>query len=477
MTFAEYESFDGLGLAELVGRGDVNAEELLDALIARVELHDGALNAVVTTMFDQARAAIAADLPQGPFTGVPFLLKDLNLFCAGVRMTNGSAIFSECYPDFDATIVERYRAAGLVIAGKTNTPELGIAATTEPALNGPTRNPWRTTHSPGGSSGGAAAAVAAGYLPVAHATDGGGSIRIPASMCGLFGLKPSRGRMPSGPITGEGLAGMSTGHCVSWTVRDSAALFDCVAGPAPGDPYAAPPLERPLLQEVGAPAGRLRIAFTTTDFHGQAVDERCVQAALDTAKLCEDMGHSVEEASPELQDLDLLRAWRIIPAANLWNTVHARAAALGREPRPGDVEPITWRWMQESQQVTSAQYLETVSNMHLIGRRMGAFFEQYDLLLTPTLARPPIALGEIDMSTDDVDAFVHKVFVEVSPFTPLFNQTGGAAMTVPLHHSDDGLPIGVQFAGRLGDEAKLIRLAAQLEEAAPWRERRPEAPF
>ena len=252
---AEYEQYDALGLAELVRQRQVTPQELLEAAMARVEARDGTINAVVTKMYDQARAAIAAGLPAGPFTGVPFMLKDLGVLYAGVRTSNGSRIFSDFVADHDSTLVARYKAAGLVIMAKTNTPEFGIAATTEPQLFGPTRNPWSVAHSAGGSSGGAAAAVAAGYLPMAHATDGGGSIRIPASKCGLFGLKPSRGRNPAGPDLGEGLAGMATGHCVSRSVRDSAALLDATHGPAPGDPYAAPPLPRPMLDEVGAPRG------------------------------------------------------------------------------------------------------------------------------------------------------------------------------------------------------------------------------
>ena len=468
MNIAEYESYDALGLAELVRTGEVSAEELLDSMIERIEAHDVTVNAVVTAMFDEARACIAAGLPTGPFTGVPFMLKDLNLFYAGARTTNGSAMFADYRPDFDSTLVERYRAAGLVIAGKTNTPEFGIAATTEPTINGSTANPWKPGYSPGGSSGGAAAAVAAGYLPVAHATDGGGSIRIPASNCGLFGLKPTRGRTPNGPLVGEGMAGMSTGHCVSRSVRDSAALLDATGGPAPGDPYAAPRLARPLLDEVQVPPGQLRIALCTTDYRGGEVHPECVGAARATAVLCEELGHVVEEARPDLDEFDLIRAWRVIPAANLWNIVHGRAKALAREPRPRDVEPVTWAWMQESQSCTSAEYLQCVTEMHMIGRRTGAFLERYDFLLTPTMGCPPIRVGEMDMGTEDVDRYVSFLFEEVAPFTPLFNQTGGAAMSLPLHESADGLPIGVQFGGRLGDEPKLIRLAAQIEQARPW---------
>jgi len=359
-----------------------------------------------------------------------------------------------------------------VIMAKTNTPEFGIAATTEPQLFGPTRNPWSMEHSAGGSSGGAAAAVAAGYLPMAHATDGGGSIRIPASKCGLFGLKPSRGRNPAGPDLGEGLAGMATGHCVSRSVRDSAALLDATQGPAPGDPYAAPPLPRALLDEVGAPPGRLRIAVCTTDYLGKPVHPACAAAVEATAKLCASLGHDVEEARPDFAGLPLSRAWRVVPAANMWLNVNARARVLGRAPVPGDVEPLTWAWMQEGRRFTAAEYMETIATMHSLGRRMAAFLENYDLLLTATLARPPLKLGEMDTTSDDVERYVAFLFDEFAPLTPLFNQTGGAAMSVPLAWTPDGLPIGVQFGGGLGDEPTLIRLAAQLEQAQPWAHRR-----
>ena len=472
MTFSEYERYDALGLAQLVRNREVSAEELLTACIERIEQRDGKVNAVVTTLFDEAKAAIKTGLPEGPFTGVPFALKDLNLLYAGVPTSNGSQIFSDFVPDHDSTLVERHKAAGLVITAKTNTPELGIAATTEPLLHGPTRNPWHLERSSGGSSGGAAAGVAAGYWPMAHATDGGGSIRIPASMCGLFGLKPSRGRVPQGPDVGEGIAGMATGHCVSRSVRDSAALLDATAGPAPGDPYAAPPFSRPLLDELDSDPGQLRIALCRTDFRGEAIDPECERAVMEAAKLCEGLGHAVEEARPDFATLSLDRAWRVIPAANLWLSVNARARALGRDPRPDDVEPLTWEWMHEGRTFSAADYMQAVTTMHLLGRRVGEFLTRYDLILSSTLARPPIPLGFLDTTTRDVEAYVALCFGHISPLTPLGNQTGGAAMTVPLHWSDDGLPIGVQFTGGLGDEPKLIRLAAQLERAAPWGERR-----
>ena len=473
MTFPEYETFDALGLAELVRKGEISPSELLDAAIERIEARDERIGAVVFRLYDQARNAIAAGLPDGPFTGVPFSLKDLGVFCAGVPTTSANSLFADFVPDHDSSLVARYRRAGLVILAKTKTPELGLSLTTEPVLYGPTHNPWNLDYSPGGSSGGAAAAVAAGYMPMAHATDGGGSIRAPASYCGLFGLKPSRGRVSSAPDFGEALAGMATSHCLSWSVRDSAALLDASAGPEPGDPYAAPPFKRPLLEEVGSPPGRLRIALCTTDFLGNKVDPECEAAARAAAALCESLGHHVEEARPDIDGLSLIEAWRVIPAINLLVNVTARAKALGRALKPSDLEPMNRAWMELGRGYSAADYLRTISLMHALARRVGAFLEHHDLILTPTLGQPSLKLGVVDTSGQDIDRHISLLFETIAPHTALFNQTGGAAMSVPLHRTKDGLPVGVQFAGRLGDEPKLIRLAAQLEEAQPWANTRP----
>lgn len=473
MTFEEYEDYDALGLAELVRTGAASPSELLDAAIERIELRDNQIGAVVINMYDLARAAIAAGLPNGPFTGVPFALKDLSVLYAGVPTTAASRLLADVVPDHNSAVVERYKRAGLVILAKTKTPEFAVSLTTEPTLYGPTRNPWNLAYSAGGSSGGAAAAVAAGYMPMAHATDGGGSIRAPASFCGLFGLKPSRGRISPAPDFGEALAGMATSHCVSRSVRDSAALLDISAGTEPGDPYVAPPFARPLLDEVGAPPGHLRIALCTTDFFGNPVDSECVAAAMAAAMLCESLGHHVEEARPDLSDLSLIEAWRIIPAVNLLSNVTQCAEALGREPLPTDLEPMNWAWLELGQRANAKDYFRAVSTMHALARRVGAFLGQYDLILTPTLGQPSLKLGVVNTSGQDIDRHISQLFETIAPHTALFNQTGGAAMSVPLHWSEGGLPVGVQFGGKLGDEPKLIRLAAQLEEAQPWFNKRP----
>jgi Asp-tRNA(Asn)/Glu-tRNA(Gln) amidotransferase A subunit family amidase len=468
VTFPEYENYDALGLAELVRQGAVSASELLEAAIERIEARDGEIGAVVIRMYDQARAAIAAGLPSGPFTGVPFSLKDLSVFYTGVPTTAACRLFTDFIPDHDSTVVARFKHAGLVILAKTKTPEFALSLTTEPVLYGPTRNPLSPAHSPGGSSGGAAAAVAGGYMPMAHATDGGGSIRVPASFCGLFGLKPSRGRVSPAPDFGEALAGMATSHCVSRSVRDSAALLDVSAGAEPGDPYAAPPFARPLRDEVGAPPGRLRIALCATDFLGNAIDPECAAAATAAARLCESLGHHVEQARPDFTGLSIIEAWRVIPAVNLLVNVTQRARALGRQPMPSDLEPMNWAWLELGRRVGAADYLRTVSTMHALARRVGSFLERYDLILTPTLGQPSLKLGVIDTSGQDIERHISLLFETIAPHTALFNQTGGAAMSVPLHRTQDGLPVGVHFAGRLGDEPLLVRLAAQLEEAQPW---------
>jgi amidase len=471
----EFERYDGLGLADLIRQREINAAELLDVAIACVEERNPAINAVVSRLYDEARAAIAAGLPAGPFTGVPYLLKDLGILCAGAVTSYGSALFADSVADHDSEITIRLKRSGLVLFGKTNTPEFGLAASTEPRLFGPTRNPWNLEYSAGGSSGGAAAAVAAGMAPMAHATDGGGSIRIPASCCGLFGLKPTRARNPMGPDLGEAWSGCSVGHAITRTVRDSAALLDATSGPEIGDPYWAPPPARPFLAEVGADPGRLRIALTTRPWNDRPVDPECVAAAMAAARLCEQLGHHVEEATPAVDAEALAAAVRTIAGANLRAQLDRRAAALGREVTADDVEKITWELAAEGCTGTPADYARSIIVLHRTGRGVGRFFTRYDLLLTPTLCRPPYRLGVQDMMTDDRESFTEALQSSIA-FTALFNACGNPAMSVPLGWSGTGLPIGVQFAAPFGDEATLLRLAAELEAAQPWANRRPPRP-
>jgi len=471
----EFARQDGLGLAELVRRREVSAAELLEAAMAAIEAFNHEINAVVCRLYDQARAAVAAGLPVGPFTGVPYLLKDLGAHYQGAVTSHGGALFKDFVADHDSEITIRLKRAGLVILGKTNTPELGLASSTEPRLFGPTRNPWHLGHSAGGSSGGSAAAVAAGMVPMAHATDGGGSIRIPASACGLFGLKPTRARNPLGPDQGEGWGGASVGHAVTRTVRDSAALLDATSGPDLGDPYWAPPPARPFLEEVGRDPGRLRIAIATTPWNGQAVDPECAEAARAAARLCERLGHHVAEASPVVDAAALGAATLVVIGANLRAALEARAAALGRALDPDDVERITWIRAMDGHTARAADYARAIGVMHRTGRVVAPFFERFDALLTPTMCRPPHPLGVIDMMTTDAVAYGQAVLGTIA-FTSLWNACGNPAMSVPLGWSRAGLPLGVQFVARFGDEATLFRLGAQLEAAQPWAARRPPLP-
>jgi amidase/6-aminohexanoate-cyclic-dimer hydrolase len=468
----EYESYDALGLAELIRNGEAKPSEVLEAAIARLEERNPKLNAVVIPMIDEARAAAAGDLPEGPFRGVPFLLKDLHLMASGARTSFGCRLFEDFVADHDSEIVARYRKAGLVIFGKSASPEFGFTTTTESKLFGQTRNPWNTSHTAGGSSGGAAAAVAGGIVPLANASDGGGSIRIPASCCGLFGMKPTRARTPAGPDAGEGWSGMSSVHAVSRSVRDSAALLDASAGPDLGAPYWAPPPERPYLEEVGRPAGRLRIAFQSQSFNGTETHPDCAAAVAEASRLCAELGHQVEE-DPLRVDADALRqATGTIIAANLRFVVEDRAAILGRAFTEEDLEPVTYLTVNRAAETGSAEYARSIRVIHGIGREVARFLQRYDVLLTPTMATPPLPLGVLSLSNPDFGEVLENLLKTIG-FTQLFNAAGNPAMSVPLAWNDAGLPIGVQFAGRFGDEATLFRLAGQLEQARPWFDRRP----
>jgi amidase/6-aminohexanoate-cyclic-dimer hydrolase len=374
--------------------------------------------------------------------------------------------------DHDSDLVARYRRAGLVVVGKTNTPELGLSPSTEPVVFGPTRNPWNLGHSPGGSSGGAAAAVAAGILPLAHATDGGGSIRIPASCCGLFGLKVTRARNPAGPDVGEGWSGMGVGHAVTRSVRDSAALLDATHGPAPGDPYHAPPPARPFLQEVGADPGRLRIALATDASGGVPIHEECRAAAEAAGKLCQSLGHDVEIADPGIEHEPMWQAFEIIIAGNVAVAVAARARARGPAPDKNELEPATWRFLEAGWTLSAEDYARAVFILHRTGRQMARFMADYDVILTPTLAHLPPPLGQMTMAVEDVEAYAAMLRSYI-PYTPIANVTGQPAVSLPLHWSQDGLPVGVMFAGRFGDEATLLRLSSQIEAAQPWADKRP----
>ena len=470
--FAEYEQYDGLGLAGLIQARHVTPDELLDAALARVEARNPLVNAVTMPLYDHARRAIAAGLPDGPFRGVPFLMKDLTAPIAGVPMTRSCRYYADAPPPAaDSTHVARLKAAALVICGRTNTCELGLSLTCEPQLHGATKNPWDPTRISGGSSGGAAAAVGARMLPMAHATDGFGSIRAPAACCGLVGLKPTRGRNTLAPYVGEGLAGLSAEHAVTLSVRDSAALLDATAGPGAGDPYSAPPAARPFRQEVGADPGRLRVAFTTISPNGAKVDAESVRTLAETAKLCADLGHHVEEANPVIEGEAVVPTFLTLVAANTVVNL-AGHPTKGRPAHEDEVEKVTWATAKLGERVSGADYVRATQTAHRLGRQMAAFHSQWDVLLTPGLATLPVALGYLDMMMDDVHEYWRRVF-HFSPFTVWFNITGQPAMMLPLGTASSGMPLATQLVGRYGDEATLFRLAAQLEAARPWFDRKP----
>ena len=471
-AFADYDAHDALGLAELVRQRKVAPAELLEAAIARVEARNGAVNAVTMPLYDFARATLAQGLPEGPFTGVPFLMKDLTASIAGVKMTRGSRFFADTPPPAaDSEHVARLKRAGLVIFGRTNTCELGLSLTCEPQLHGPTRNPWDPTRISGGSSGGAAAAVGARMLPMAHASDGFGSIRAPAACCGIVGLKPTRGRNTMAPYIGEGLGGCSTEHAVTLSVRDCAALLDATAGAGPGDPYVAPPPARPFLAEVGAAPGRLRIAWTATAPNGAPIDAEPLRVLRETAALCADLGHQVEQAEPAIDGATVVTTFLTLAAANTAVNLAGHPTA-GRPPQPDEVERVTWATGQIGERLSAADYVRATQAAHRLGRQMAAFHVQWDVLLTPGLATAPPKLGWIDMMLEDVGEYWRRVFA-FSPFTVWFNLTGQPAIMLPLGRSPDGLPVAVQCVARYGDEATLFRLASQLEAARPWIGRRP----
>jgi amidase len=464
---------DATAQAGLVRERELTPAELVAAAIERIERLNPVLNAVVTPMYDRALEQARGELPEGPFSGVPYLLKDLGAQVAGVRYTEGSRFLAGFVSQHDQELVLRHRRAGLIGLGKTNTPEFGILPTTEPLLSGPTRNPWNLEHSSGGSSGGSAAAVASGMVPIAHASDGGGSIRIPASCCGLFGLKPTRMRNPTGPGLGDGLAGHSVEHALTRSVRDSAALLDATAGPDPGAPYFAPPPGRPFSSEVGADPGRLRIAVTTEAVTGVAVDAECVRAVEATARLCEELGHDVFPFTPAGLDGDeLTSAFLVLYTAGVGAAVAVWSHALGREPQGDELEPLTWAMREVAMARGAVDYLLALARLQLISRRIATYYSGFDVWLMPVLAEPPVLLGTLDAPFDNPLFPLMRAALYV-PFTPIANVTGQPAMSVPLHWTEAGLPVGSQFMGRYADEATLFRLAAQLEEARPWAARRP----
>ncbi|MGW0661877.1 amidase [Streptodolium elevatio] len=458
------DGHDTVGLAELVRTDQVKPAELLDAVVARMEERNPALNAVVATRIDAAYREIEAGLPDGPLRGVPFAVKDLGCDVAGLATTNGSRLFANNVVAHDGILAGRYRAAGLVIVGKTNTPEFGKNASTEPQLFGPTRNPWNTAHSPGGSSGGSAAAVAAGIVPAAHANDGGGSIRIPAACCGLFGLKPSRGRVPNDGGNAAFAYPLSIANAVTRTVRDNAALLDAVAGPVLGDATLDPAPPGSFLAALAEKPGRLRIGFATAAADGTPVAPAGAEAVRRTAALLAELGHDVEESAPRWDMSDVVSVLSQVMGAATGAQIEDHLAALGRGLADDDLEPAT-RWQHD--RLASATVTDLSRALRLaetLGRQIAPWFAEFDVWLTPTLGLDVPELGWMDTTRLETMANAGKM----TWFTSVFNVTGLPAASVPAGFDGRRLPVAVQLAGRMGSEATLLRVAAQLEEAAPW---------
>ncbi len=473
LGFAEYDQYDGLGLAGLVRKGEVSSAELVEEAIARIERHDPTLNAVVHKAYDQARQTAASDLPDGPFRGVPFLIKDLGCAVAGWPRTSGSRFMQNEVPAEDAELTRRFRATGLVLLGKTNTPEFGITGTTESALLGPCRNPWNPEHISGGSSGGAAAATAAGIVPLAHASDGLGSIRIPAACCGLFGMKTTRDRNPNGPRDGARALGFSVDHVVSRTVRDSAAMLDATGYPEPASPYAHPAKTRPYLEELQAPPGKLKIAVSAETPSGVDIHPENHAAFEQTVALLTELGHEVIDRGLGIDYRALYRAQGVAAAANAAANLDELIAKVGREPREDELEPLTWAGIRAGRKLSGDRVMAGWRTLRNMNREVLALFEEVDVFMTPVMGTPPPKIGHIDpvkLAPRELSRRQAVVF----PFTPPFNFTGQPAMSVPLFESSDGLPLGMQFAGRYADEATLFRLAAQLEQSRPWIQRKPQ---
>lgn len=482
----ELDRYDAVALAALLKRRELSAVEVLDWTLAQIDRLNPRLNAVIHRFDGLARATAEASqralddgTATGPLTGVPLLLKDLLAEYAGTPFNEGSRACRDYVSKIDSELVRRYKAGGVVICGKTNTPEFGGSPATEPMLHGATKNPWDLTRIPGGSSGGSAAAVAAGIVALGHANDGGGSIRVPASCCGLFGLKATRGRNPLGPLFGDMGNGIIHEHVVTRSVRDSAVMLDISAGPMPGDPYYPPPPVRAYAEEIALPPGRLRIGFLTSIPDGwhrrSALDPDCLAAVQDAAALCASLGHEVEEIpASRLAHAGVLDIFTIVFSSFVAHVVKYWERELGRTLTTDDVEPATWGWYQSVAQKSPGDYLQAVEDMQRFARHIGRWYEEghYDCLLTPTMSVPPPLLGALTPSSAADTAWLDGV-MSCACFTCIENLTGQPAMSVPLYWNAQGLPIGVQFAGRYADEATLLRLAAQLEAARPWAQRIP----
>ena len=465
MNNSEYFSYDALGLAELVRTKQISSIELLEVAIALTEKLDPKLNAVPIKHFELARENLKNNTDSGIFNGVPFLLKDLNNYLKGTVTSGGSRVLENITADHTSELVKRTLDSGLNIFGKTNSPELGLTVTTEPVLYGPTRNPWDLDRSSGGSSGGASSAVAAGIIPMAQASDGGGSIRIPASCCGLFGLKPTRARTPLGPVSLEGWGGQSIFHCVSVSVRDSAALLDVTSGPEKGAPYRSAYQEKSFLEQINIEPGNLKIGYLEDS--SISVDEDVEEVMNSTIDLCQKLGHSVESTKINFSSEEISLAIITIISSNVSYAVKSQSDQTGREVSNEYFENVTLQMAENGNNFSASDYVNAIKINHRLGQELEKMFDQYDVLLSPVLASPPVKIGTIDMNTNDMKTYVERL-TKYSPFTGIFNQSGQPSMSVPLFRTKDNLPVGSMFSAAFGNENLLFSLAGQLEQAQPW---------
>ena len=480
--------YDALGLAEMIRDGEIKSSELVEITIERIEKINPEVNAVIHKMYDEARGMAQKwdkEIRSGKrtdaiFGGVPFLLKDLIAEYKGAPLSEGSVAVNGYIGKLDTELVIRHKTAGLIIVGKTNTPEFGCVPTTEPKLSGPTLNPWDPNIIPGGSSGGSAAAVATGIVPMAHGNDGGGSIRIPASCCGVFGLKPTRARNPLGPYFGDFANGIAVEHGITRTIRDSAALLDATSGPSIGDPYYAPPKKRPYLEEIEQDVGRLKIGYLTSIPNGWSFETKihpeCEKAVRDAAQLCENLGHKVEEINPEdLSYKNLFMHFGVLFSSSTGQFFAYWERELGKKITQEQVEPVTWLVYQNAATRTGTDYLVAVEHCQLFSRKLAQFYHKnnYDLLLNTTLTTLPIKVGSLAPTNLAKAGRAIQLMSKLVAFTFIYNISGQPAMSVPLYWTGENIPVGIQFAAPFGDEATLFRLAAQLEQERPWINRKP----
>lgn len=461
---------DGIAVSKLISDGEISAGEVLEQTIERIERLNPQLNAVVHAHFDLARQQVADGLAKSPLSGVPMLLKNTGFEAEGMLLSSGSELLRNVVSKRDSTITARYKAAGMVIVGKSNTPEFALSFTTEPDAFGPTRNPWDLDRTAGGSSGGSTAAVASGMVALANSSDGAGSTRLPASHCGLFGFKPSRLINPVGPIAAEAIGGMSTPHAVTWSVRDNAAMLDISGGSDLGDPWASPSYSSTYLDALDQPLPRLKVAMILAAPDGSPIAPDVTQSIRNTAVLLESLGHHVEEVTDAGYDAEALKkAWRIIVGVNV------ALGVTGGDPASANIaklEPVNQEWVHEALAIPGTGYLWAVQQLHASSRALAKFFNQYDVVLTPAAAEPAPLLGKLAGKGKSLDVF-YDLFWSHAPFTAVFNTSGCPAMSVPLGMSSDGLPIGSHIGAAFGKDALLFSLAAELERAAPWIDRRP----